>query len=108
MQGGTIVESSLLHHMDRMHGIFLPQTRGVNVGEWVAGYICGVFSAGTEVGGVTGRQITGDIAKPRETQRTLYVLALEVEGGNCTGGTRTTDKMQSLWDAYASGAADEI
>ena len=30
--GGAMVASPLLHHMDRTHGIVLPQTRGVDVG----------------------------------------------------------------------------
>ena len=52
-------------------------------------YICGLFSAGTEVGGMTGRWMNEKGKQPRETQRKFHVSALEGEGGNFTGGTRT-------------------
>ena len=43
----------------------------------------------------------------KESQGTLYVLVLEVEGGDSTGDIVTTATMLSLWDAHASGAADK-
>ena len=45
---------------------------------------------GTEVGGVNGRQMPGKVEQPREAQGTLCVLTLEFNGGNPTGGDRTS------------------
>ena len=84
-----MTDSSIRHHMDRTHGIFLPQTRGVDVGGGGGGYICGVISMGTEVGGVTGRLMHGKDEQLRETQTTLHVLALEGECVKYTWGTGT-------------------
>ena len=101
-----MVELSLRHHTEIKHGIVLPQTQGVDVGGRGAIGIREVFYTGTEVGGLPGRRITGKEKQPRETERTLHVLALEVERGNYTGGTRTTAKMRSLRGAYISITAD--
>ena len=58
--------------------------------------ICGVFSAGTEVGGILRRLMPSKGEQTIEIQITLYVLALEFEGGNYKRGTITTTVMQSL------------
>ena len=47
--------SYLCPHMDSAHVIFLPQTRGVDVGGGGLETYMDLFSAGIEVGGVTGR-----------------------------------------------------
>ena len=70
-------------------------------------YIHGIFSAGTEVGGVPGRRMPDEGEQPRETQRTIHVSELEVEGGGYIEGTGKNANMKSLWDAYVSSVADE-
>ena len=54
------------------------------------GDIRGVFFAGTEVGGMTGRRMPGKGKQPRDTHRTLHVLAPEGKVGKYIGGTGTT------------------
>ena len=35
VRGGAMTASSLCHHMERTHGIVLPQTRGVDIGRGI-------------------------------------------------------------------------
>ena len=56
--------------------------------------ISGVFSAGNEFGCLTGRWMPGKGKQPRETQRTLHILAPEGKCGNYTVGTGTTTYMR--------------
>ena len=71
------------------------------------GDIRGVLLTGIEVSGVSGRRLSGEGEQPRKTRVTIHVSAPEVNGGDSTGGTRTTSRMLSLCDAHASGAADK-
>ena len=49
----------------------------------------------------------GEGTQTGKTQGTLHVLALEVEGGNPTGGHEATSTVRSLWDSHAVGATGE-
>ena len=53
------------------------------------------------------RWVPGEVKQSREDQITVHALALEFEDGSSTGGTVTTDMMQSLWDAHSSEASDK-
>ena len=54
------------------------------------GDIRGVFFAGTEASGMTGRRMPGKVKQPRETHRILHVFSPEGKVGNYIGGTGTT------------------
>ena len=61
--------SSLLHHMDMSHGVFLSQNKGVDVGGeggGGSGDICGIFSVDVEVGVVPRGRMYGKGEQPRE------------------------------------------
>ena len=46
----TVEELSLKHHMERLHGICFPQTKGVDKGGGGGDHICGVLPQGVEFG----------------------------------------------------------
>ena len=50
------------------------------------GYIPGVFSTGTEVGGLPGRRRNRKFEQPRNTYKALHVSAIEGKCGDYTGG----------------------
>ena len=84
--GGGVVNTS--PHGDNT--CYIPDTDPGGKHWWMeARCICGVFSAGTEVGDVSGRWVPGKDEQPRETRIKLHVSALEGEGENYTGATRT-------------------
>ena len=101
--GETMAASSLWHHMERAHGILLPQVRGVDV-----------RGGGLEVYNLSFPRILklvdcpveGFPAKAKKTVKakgTLYVSSLEIKGGHIAGGTGTVTTVWSVWDAHAGG-----
>ena len=83
--GDLVAASSLRHHVERSHGISLPQTRGVNVGGG-GDHICGILPQGLENRGLPGAGMPSGGPQRQETAETFHVLALPFNGGGVAGG----------------------
>ena len=57
--GATVATSYLKAHMDRIHGICVPQTRGGLQGRGRADHICGVLTQVVTGGEVSGAVVSG-------------------------------------------------
>ena len=104
--GGGVAESSLYHHMDRVHRILLPHTRGVDIG--FGGPDTYVVSS-PQVLNLVAFMVDGCLDRannPGRLREHLMYRHWKSKGGNSIGGTRTLSTMQLLWYAYVSGLTD--
>ena len=65
--------------------------------------LCGVLPTSVETSGVSGEQVPGKDTQPGNTQRAIYVMALEVKNSDPKGGIETYPAVIPMWDAHADG-----
>ena len=83
--GGGMSDFSLRHHMERSHGIVLPQVRGRHQ-RMRYGYLQGFVPADSEVSGVPCGVMPGKGKDPGNTEGEFHVLTLEVNDVHHAGG----------------------
>ena len=91
---------SLRHHMERAHGVVMPQTRGVDVGGGVPETYVVSFPWVLNFFGVSGGRVPREFSQLGKPQRALHVSSLEGEGCDHIGGPGAAPTVCTLWGAH--------
>ena len=85
--------SSLRQHIERSHGIVLPNIRGVDIGGGGPETYKVLFPRIFEVSGMPGRVLPRNGKHSGDIEVIFHVLKLEVEGDHHSGGAGTSSTV---------------